>query len=60
MKATAPLQSSVIILKVYESEKVGFSLMQSLISFVNTWTADDKYSLLNRDYLKQQIRTILS
>ena len=28
--------------------------------FVNTLTADDKYSLLNRDNLKQPIRTILS
>ena len=28
--------------------------------FVNTLTADDKYSLLNRDNLTQQIRTQLS
>ena len=28
--------------------------------FVNTLTADDKYSLLNRDSLTQQIRTQLS
>ena len=28
--------------------------------FVNTLTADDKYSLLNRDNLKQPIRTKLS
>ena len=28
--------------------------------FVNTLTADDKYSLLNRDNLTQPIRTILS
>ena len=28
--------------------------------FVNTLTADDKYSLLNRDNLRQPIRTILS
>ena len=28
--------------------------------FVNTLTADDQYSLLNRDNLTQQIRTILS
>ena len=28
--------------------------------FVNTLTADDKYSLLNRDNLTQQIRTELS
>ena len=28
--------------------------------FVNTFTADDKYSLLNRDNLMQPIRTPLS
>ena len=28
--------------------------------FVNTLTADDKYSLLNRDNLRQPIRTTLS
>ena len=28
--------------------------------FVNTLTADDKYSLLNRDNLRQHIRTTLS
>ena len=28
--------------------------------FVNTLTADDKYSLLNRDNLRQPIRTRLS
>ena len=28
--------------------------------FVNTLTADDKYSLLNRDNLTQPIRTLLS
>ena len=28
--------------------------------FVNTLTADDQYSLLKRDNLTQQIRTILS
>ena len=28
--------------------------------FVNTLTADDKYSLLNRDNLKQSIQTLLS
>ena len=28
--------------------------------FVNTLTADDKYSLLNRNNLRQPIRTLLS
>ena len=50
----------MIILKVIESEKVCFSQMQSLINFVNTLTADDKYSLLNRDNLTQPIWTPLS
>ena len=33
---------------------------KALELFVNTLTADDKYSLLNRDNLTQQIRTQLS
>ena len=33
---------------------------KALELFVNTLTADDKYSLLNRDNLMQQIRTQLS
>ena len=33
---------------------------KSLLLFVNTLTADDKYSLLNRDNLAQPIRTQLS
>ena len=32
---------------------------KALELFVNTLTADDKYSLLNRDNLMQQIRTQL-
>ena len=50
----------MIIWKVIESEKVCFSQTESLITFVNTLTADDKYSLLNRDNLTQPIRTPLS
>ena len=33
---------------------------KALELFVNTLSADDKYSLLNRDNLEQPIRTILS
>ena len=33
---------------------------KSLLLFVNTLTADDKYFLLNRDNLAQPIRTQLS
>ena len=43
----------MIILKVSELEKVYFSDMQN---FVNRLTADDKYSLPNRDNLKQSIQ----
>ena len=50
----------MIILKVIESEKVCFSQMQSLISVFTTLTADDKYSVLNRDNITKAIRTQLS
>ena len=46
--------------KVIESEKVCFSRCKALKLFVNTLSADDKYSLLNRDNLAQPIRTQLS
>ena len=46
-------------MKVMECEKIYFSAMQSLKT-VNTLTADDKYSLLNRDNLTQSIQTLLS
>ena len=35
-------------------------LCKILSLFVNTLTADDKYSLLNRDNLTQSIQTLLS
>ena len=46
-------------MKVMECEKIYFSAMQSLKT-VNTLTADDKYSLLNRDNLTQPIQIVLS
>ena len=46
-------------MKVMECEKIDFSAMQSLKT-VNTLTADDKYSLLNRDNLTQPIQIVLS
>ena len=46
-------------MKVLECEKIYFSAMQSLKT-VNTLTADDKYSLLNRDNLTQPIQIVLS
>ena len=36
-------------MKTVELEKVCISEMENLGLFVNTLTADDKYSLLNRD-----------
>ena len=50
----------MIILKTIESEKVCFSQMQSLMFFVNTLTADDKYFLLNRDNLTTPFRMQIS
>ena len=47
-------------MKVIELEKFSFSDMQNLKTvFVNTLTADDKYSLLNRDNLTQPIQILL-
>ena len=60
MWTTALLPYLLIILTVIESEKVCFSQMQRLIIVFNTFTADDRHSLLNRDNLMQPIRTLLS
>ena len=49
-----------MIWKVIESQKVCFSQTQSLITFVGILTADDKYSLLNRENLTQPIGRELS
>ena len=49
----------MIILKVNELENVCFSDMQNFQT-VNTLSADDKYSLLNRDNLKQRFQMQLS
>ena len=56
---TEPLPYFLIAMKVMECEKIYFSAMQSLKT-VNTLTADDKYSLLNRDNLTQPIQIVLS
>ena len=43
------------------SQKKSFLVRRKALElFVNTLSADDKYSLLNRDNLTQQIRTQLS
>ena len=48
----------MIIFKVNQLENVSFS--DFLNSLLNTLTADEKYSLLNRDNLMQPIQTKLS
>ena len=50
---TAPLPYLVIIFKVNELENVFLSDTQN---FVNTLTADDRYSLPNTENLKQLIQ----
>ena len=59
---TAPLQYLLINMKEVELEKVSPLLVicKSLRLFVNFMTADDKYSLLNRDNLIQHIQMQLS
>ena len=45
----------MITFKVIKLEKVSFSDRQNLKTVLNTLTADDRYSLLNRDNLTQPI-----
>ena len=50
-----------MILKIIELEKVSFGDMKKPYNFVlNTLSADDKYSLLNRDNLTQPMQIQLS
>ena len=56
---TAPLPDLLITVNIIQLEKVHFSAMQNLKT-VNTLTPHDKYSLHNRDNLKQPIKTLLS
>ena len=46
----------MINVKVVEIDKVFFGDMKILGLFVNTLTADDKYSLVNRETLTQHIQ----
>ena len=57
---TALLAYLLIVWKVIESEKSILVRGKALELVVSTLTADDKYSLLNRDNLMQPIRTQLS
>ena len=47
-------------MKTFQLEKVSLSDMQVLGLFVDKLTADDKYSLTNRDILLQHLQTQLS
>ena len=57
---TAPLQYLLVTVEVITLEKVSFSDIQNPRLFGNTWTADDKHYLLNRDNLTQPSQMILS
>ena len=54
-----PLPYLFITATVIEFEKLSLSNIQNLET-VNTFTVDDKYSVLNRDNLTQPIQTQLS
>ena len=60
MVTAAPLPYLLIILKVIQLEKISFSYMKNLNTVLKTLTADDMYSLLNRDTLTQTIQMQLS
>ena len=50
----------MITTKAIEFEKVSLDDIENLKNFVDTLTADDKYSLFNRDNLRQPIQMRLS
>ena len=52
----APLKYLLITLKVVALEKVSFSNRQNPKSVVDTFPADEKYYLLNRDNLTRPIQ----
>ena len=56
----APLKYLLITLKVVALEKVSFSNRQNPKSVVDTFPADEKYYVLNRDNLAQPIQMQLS
>ena len=53
---TAPSPNSLITTKVIELEKSVLVTLKVLRLFVNTLTADDKYSILSGDYSIQTIQ----
>ena len=56
----APLSHLLIIGNDIELEKVTLGDMQHVMTVFNTFTADDKYSPLNRDNLTQAFQKMLS
>ena len=50
----------MILFNVNELKNVSFSDLQNLITVCVQMTADDKYSLLNRDILRQPTQMQLS
>ena len=56
----APLSYLLIIANDIELEKVTLGDMQHVMTVFNTFTADDKYSPLNRDNFTQLLQKILS
>ena len=56
----APLSSWVIPVKVIEFQKSLLDIWKFIRPFLNTLTADDKYSLISRDKWMQTIQMDLS
>ena len=56
----APLSSWVIPVKVIEFQKSLLEILKFIRPFLNTLTADDKYSLISRDKWMQTIQMDLS
>ena len=56
----APLSCRVITVKVIELQKSLLDTWIFFLPFLNTLTADDKYSLISRDKWMQTIQTHLS
>ena len=57
---TARLLYLLITVETIQLEKVSLTDMQILRLFVNMFTSDDKYCLLNRDNLAQTIEILIS
>ena len=60
MSRTAPLPYLLITVKAIVLKEVSVSVTQNLKLFINTLSADGKYSLFNRDNLTQPIQMQIS